>query len=312
MRDEYEEPILSLPSFPDYYTYYMKKLRSKSKGVPSAVAAMLCTFLLPCAPLALAADQPSVGSSELREFLREELHDPYGPDDVGTRYSAVAMELHDKVKDILVYVTGNDWCSSDGCYALLLEPHEHTFRVITHFTFINLPIHVLGSTTKGWHDLTVQVRGEGQRPHRVILKFNGETYPNPSAAYAANAEDETVSTDLPLVAAKGVPLFEPPPARAAAMESSAPSTAEAARPSFDCGKARSPVEHLICGNAALAGADRAMAVLYRQKLAANPSSRAEIKGAQRGFLVRRNQCSDVPCVQRTYDERSQELRSGQK
>jgi uncharacterized protein YecT (DUF1311 family) len=265
-----------------------------------------------CAPLALAADQPSVGSSELKEFLRAELHDPYGPDDVGTRYSAVVVELHDKVKDVVVYMTGNDWCGSGGCYALLLEPDGHSFRVITHFTFINLPIHVLGSSTKGWHDLTVQVRDDGQRPHRVILKFNGETYPNPSAAYAVNAEDESTSTELPLVAANGAPLFEPPPARAVALESSPPSTADAARPSFDCSKARSPVERLICGTASLASADRAMAVLYRQKLTANPRSRAEIKSAQRAFLVRRNQCTDAPCVQRTYDERSQELRSGQK
>jgi uncharacterized protein YecT (DUF1311 family) len=290
----------------------MSRFRSQPNGVLSAAGTALCAFLFACAPPALAADQPSVGSSELKEFLRVELHDPYGPDDVGTRYSAVAVELHDKIKDIVVYVTGSDWCGSRGCYALLLEPEGHTFRVITHFTFINLPIRVLGTSTKGWHDLTVQARGDGQRPHRVILKFNGQTYPNPSAAYTVYAEDETIGTDLPLVAENGAPLFEPTPARAATMESSAPPAAEAARPSFDCSKARWPVERLICGNAALASADRAMAVLYRQKLAANPGSRAEVKGAQRAFLVRRNQCSDAPCVQRAYDERSEELKSAQK
>lgn len=257
----------------------------------------------------MAAGQPPVGASELKEFLRQELHDPYGPDDIGTRYSAVAVELHDKVKDVVVYVTGNDWCSSDGCYALLLEPEGRTFRVITHFTFINLPIRVLDSTTQGWHDLTVQVRDNGQRSRRVILKFNGASYPgNPSAAISVLPEDEAVSTELPLARTDGALLFVPPLAPAPAAEPAALAATKTARPSFDCSRARTHVEHLICGNAALARADRVMAALYRHQLAANPARRAEVKSAQRAFLVRRNQCTDVPCVRRSYAERSQELK----
>lgn len=179
---------------------------------------------------------------------------------------------------------------------LLLEPEGNTFRVITHFTFINLPIRVLDSTTHGWHDLTVQVRDNGQRSRRVILKFNGETYPgNPSPALSILPEDDAGSTELPLAKTDGALLFVPPLAPAAATEPPALAASQTARPSFDCSRARTHVEHLICGKAALARADRVMAALYRHKLAANPARRAEVKSAQRAVLVRYGAISAPTC-----------------
>ncbi|MFT4099505.1 MAG: MliC family protein [Burkholderiaceae bacterium] len=87
-------------------------------------------------------------------------------------------------------------------------------------------------------------------------------------------------------------------------------------PSFDCRKARMPVEKLICGDADLAALDRRMAALYRE--IESPTSpldqrrrRAE-RVAQRAWLVQRNGCVSraytADCVARLYQQRIVGLR----
>jgi uncharacterized protein len=80
-----------------------------------------------------------------------------------------------------------------------------------------------------------------------------------------------------------------------------------AKPSFDCAKASSNVEHWICNDPGLAKADTAMSTLYRQKVSASPGESAQIKSQQHDFLRRRDQCPDVDCVAQLYRQRSQEL-----
>jgi hypothetical protein len=84
-------------------------------------------------------------------------------------------------------------------------------------------------------------------------------------------------------------------------------SAVAVSPSFDCRRAGSRVEHLICDNPALAQADATMAALYRQSLAGSPGGVAALKGQQREFVKRRDMCSDVACVQAAYEQRVRAL-----
>ena len=67
--------------------------------------------------------------------------------------------------------------------------------------------------------------------------------------------------------------------------------AAAAAPSFDCAKARSPVEHAICASAGLAELDREEARLYRLARAAPQARLEQLRARQRAFLAERDSCA---------------------
>jgi len=78
------------------------------------------------------------------------------------------------------------------------------------------------------------------------------------------------------------------------------STAWAA--SFDCGKAQSKVEHLICDNAEISKLDDELSVAY--KTALQKETQADtVKQAQKQWMKERNGCVDVGCVKAAYDAR---------
>ncbi|WP_367718305.1 peptidoglycan-binding protein [Nitratireductor sp. GISD-1A_MAKvit] len=81
------------------------------------------------------------------------------------------------------------------------------------------------------------------------------------------------------------------------------------RPSFDCAKASSRVEHAICGNADLAELDRAVARHYAAALEGlDAGGRARLQAEQRAWMAQRDRCgSDVMCLVRSLGKRSQEL-----
>jgi uncharacterized protein len=79
-------------------------------------------------------------------------------------------------------------------------------------------------------------------------------------------------------------------------------------PAFDCDKARSPVEHLICGTPDLASKDKVSSALYTQALADTPAvAKPTLRKAQREWLNRRNACSSADCVSKAYEDRLREL-----
>ncbi|MGV8933454.1 MAG: lysozyme inhibitor LprI family protein [Gallionellaceae bacterium] len=73
--------------------------------------------------------------------------------------------------------------------------------------------------------------------------------------------------------------------------------------SFDCGKASTKVEHLICDNAELSKLDDELAVAYKLALK-DPAQTESIKQTQRQWLKLRNGCDDAGCVKRAYEGRS--------
>jgi uncharacterized protein len=93
-------------------------------------------------------------------------------------------------------------------------------------------------------------------------------------------------------------------------------TAAAAAPSFDCTKARTPVEQAVCADAGLAALDSAMAALYRTRLAAvAEAERAALGEAQRRWRQARDACApgpDLPaCVAEAYRARIAELEAAE-
>jgi uncharacterized protein len=87
----------------------------------------------------------------------------------------------------------------------------------------------------------------------------------------------------------------------------------AANPSFDCAKASSDVEKLICSDAELAGLDRSLAGLYGTLLKHTPASEQKmLKAEQRGWVKGRDECwksDDLRgCVASEYRTRINELK----
>ena len=78
--------------------------------------------------------------------------------------------------------------------------------------------------------------------------------------------------------------------------------------SLECSKLISIQAQLICGDAELASADRALAELYDQKLRAS-TQKDRLRADQRAWLRHsRNACVDKACLLRSYQVRSNELK----
>lgn len=114
-------------------------------------------------------------------------------------YVSASVKLHSGPQSqIIVYLTGQEWCGNGGCTTLILEPKGSSYRLISKISVTRLPIRVLRSTTNGWHDIGVFVAGGGILPgYEARLRFDGKAYPrNPTVPPAVpvknKAEGETV------------------------------------------------------------------------------------------------------------------------
>jgi hypothetical protein len=120
----------------------------------------------------------------LKLFLQGYLRDRLAMEDTTTRYSVAPVSLDDKTQMEMVYVSGDAWCGSGGCTALLLTRDRSSFEVIQRFSLARLPIRVLPNVTNAWHDMTMPVAGGGIVPgYLALLRHSGRNYPsNPSTA----------------------------------------------------------------------------------------------------------------------------------
>jgi len=83
-------------------------------------------------------------------------------------------------------------------------------------------------------------------------------------------------------------------------------TTLAGSPAFNCAKASSKVEKMICGDSALSDADSVNADLYKEVLhtADNPN---QVKQEQRQWLKARNACQSLDCLANAYNSRYNQL-----
>ena len=78
--------------------------------------------------------------------------------------------------------------------------------------------------------------------------------------------------------------------------------------SFDCAKARTKVEYLICGNPELSKLDEDLSAAYSKALNGNVDP-AALKQQQREWMKERNKCVDSECVRTKYQDRIANLGS---
>ncbi len=80
--------------------------------------------------------------------------------------------------------------------------------------------------------------------------------------------------------------------------------------SFDCGKAASPVEKMVCSDAQLSELDSLLAKAYKKVLADSPKTVGALKARQRTWLSeKRDKCQDADCLKKVYNDRLAELNS---
>lgn len=73
--------------------------------------------------------------------------------------------------------------------------------------------------------------------------------------------------------------------------------------SFDCAKAGTKVEKLICSTTSLNKLDSDLAEIYKDALRKDPATRQE----QLSWIKERNKCADAACLETSYKERMDEL-----
>lgn len=76
--------------------------------------------------------------------------------------------------------------------------------------------------------------------------------------------------------------------------------------SFDCAKAQSEVEKLICADAELSKLDEDLAAAYTKALKVDGKA-ASVRRAQKQWVKERNACVDSACVKNAYQSRARTL-----
>lgn len=96
---------------------------------------------------------------------------------------------------------------------------------------------------------------------------------------------------------------------AAAERPATPSAAPAApvRPSFDCAKARSAPERIICADPELSRMDRELGRLHARAKAAAPDPAAFKRQNDQEWRRRESSCRDRACLLAWYDQRREQL-----
>ncbi|MEO6432574.1 MAG: lysozyme inhibitor LprI family protein [Sphingomicrobium sp.] len=87
-----------------------------------------------------------------------------------------------------------------------------------------------------------------------------------------------------------------------------PRPTASARPSYDCTKARTQSERMVCADPGLANLDRNMAGVYGRAMAqGSPQQQALLRQTRDRFLAYRDNCSSAACVGGAYNDRIREI-----
>ncbi|TFZ07037.1 hypothetical protein EZ313_10590 [Ramlibacter henchirensis] len=127
-------------------------------------------------------------------------------------------------------------------------------------------------------------------PSRVAAPVSQAPAPAPAARAPAPASPPTQ------VVARNTARPAPPPA-----------AGERVSPSFDCDKARSVPERIICADPDLSRQDRELGRLYARAREASPNPGAFRRHSDARWADRERQCRDRECLQRWYAQRREEL-----
>lgn len=104
--------------------------------------------------------------------------------------------------EVLAYVGGPMLCGTGGCNLIVFQRTAQGLELLADIGVAQLPVGVLETSTNGWRDLAVSVRGGGIEGGVARVPFGEDQYAsNPTVAPAEITQDsfETVIPDAPLV-----------------------------------------------------------------------------------------------------------------
>lgn len=164
-------------------------------------------------------------------------------------------------------------------------------------------------------DYTIQQAADGSGP--VVLLRNAEAIVAPLATLARVNQPVAPITTAPEMnmtappQTSGAPPIVPlqPPTPPAQTPQPAPARPAAARPSFDCARARTRSEIEVCSDAGLATLDRNMAAQFGVAMQdASPDQRDLLRRTRDRFIAYRNRCPNRSCIGEAYVGRMREIR----
>ena len=139
----------------------------------------------------------AVPDADLVEWIRNEYADM---GDV--LYRSAEIDLNgDGSPEILAYVGGPMLCGTGGCNLVVLERAQDGLRQVGDISVAQLPVGVFSTSTEGWRDLAVSIRGGGGEAGVARVPFGGDAYAdNPTVAPAEPSTEsyETLIEDGPL------------------------------------------------------------------------------------------------------------------
>lgn len=186
---------------------------------------------------------------------------------------------------------------------------------------LDLPpgVQVVGGRRTLSTSLTYDLQPAADRTGDVMTLSGAEAIVTPLATLARTGNASSPATPpaaLPEPAgtpeapiAPSVPAPAPVPVSPPRPPEPAPVTEGAARPSFNCARARTSGEKAVCRSDSLAALDRQMASFYVAALRdANGEQRALLQRTRDRFLAYRDRCTSDRCIADSYRGRISEIR----
>jgi len=131
--------------------------------------------------LAAVASSAGAGTPELDNAIGAHMRNGMQPETV-PQYRWSKADLNgDAEPDAVVLLIDPEFCGSGGCTMLVFRGKGGAYEFVSLSTVTREPIYMLPETRHGWHTLSVRVAGGGIDAHAVILRFDGDSYPeNPT------------------------------------------------------------------------------------------------------------------------------------
>jgi uncharacterized protein len=282
-----------------------------SNGMQTTTVALRALACLALATFLSAGAVPCMAQARLPPDVTSAIRKAYGDGEM--HYLDRSVDLNgDGKPEIVLYLMSPMVCGTGGCNLLVFTPAGSGYRLVGDTTVTRTPIRASPARSAGWRHLIVHVAGGGGPTGDFELRFNGRHYPsNPSVSGTHVKPAVLEGSELLIDDFASIQDTKLLPDAGA----SAPPSQAGDGPSFDCAKARTAVEKLVCSDAGLSALDRKLAAAYAKGL--SPSSQwtdrdtSASRSAQRAWLGERERCmksADVKgCVTVTYQRRIAEL-----
>ena len=108
------------------------------------------------------------------------------------RFESGRIDLNaDGTPEVLVLLTGPDFCGSGGCSLAVLTESAGTFTQIGDLSLVRAPIGAFESRSEGWRDLAVYIAGGGLEDAGMarVPFVDGAYAGNPTVAPAQRSDD---------------------------------------------------------------------------------------------------------------------------